>query len=98
MSKADTLKMLKDELNSKLDADTLKKLENASSKEETLSILEGASFELSDDMLDAVSGGAGFIVDGKGNFCAANASWLSSQQCPDHCMDDGYDHCMTGIP
>jgi hypothetical protein len=102
MSKADTLKMLKDELSSKLDADTLKKFENASSKEEALSILEGASFELSDDMLDAVSGGVGFIVDENASFCAANASWLNPHNCcscaGNVCSDDGYDHCMTGIP
>ncbi len=82
MSNSDTLKMFKDEISRKVDADTLKKLENAASKKEALAILEEASVELSDDMLAAVAGGDdgididdGSDGDGGGNFCAADAGW-----------------------
>ena len=78
MSKMDAIKMLKDEIASKVDADTLKKLEKATSKKEALSILEGISVSLSDDMLDAVSGGAG-----DDSFGGVNAGWCSSNACDD---------------
>ena len=58
MDKNDVIKMLNDELSSKLDEATIAKLKNVKSKKEALSILEGASVNLSDDMLAAVSGGA----------------------------------------
>ena len=84
MSKTDALKMMKDELLSKVDQDTLKKLGKVKSKEETLSILEEASIELSDDMLSAISGGLDEEIDpldfaGDAAFGGVEANW-----CPLH--------------
>ena len=78
MSKMDAMKMLKDEISKKVDEETLKKFKNAKSKEEALSILEGTSIKLNDDMLAAVSGGVG--EDG---FCGDNAGWCDDNDCGD---------------
>lgn len=58
MDRQQVFDMLKDEMAGKLDADTIGKLQNSKSSKEALSILEGASITLSDDMLSAISGGA----------------------------------------
>ena len=58
MNKNELYQMFKDEVGSKIDAETMKKLECAKTKKEALSILESVSVELSDDMLAAISGGA----------------------------------------
>ena len=54
MDKKDAFNMLKDEIENKIDADTLKKLGKAGSKEEALSILSAASIELDDEKLGYV--------------------------------------------
>ena len=58
MDNNNVLKMLKDELKSKVDEATFDRLKSAKSSEEALSILEGVSVKLDDDMLAAVTGGS----------------------------------------
>lgn len=58
MAKTDALNMLREELSKKLDDSTVKKLANAKSKKEALSILEDASIELDDDAMSAISAGS----------------------------------------
>ena len=57
MDRTEVMNMLKSELEGKLDQDTINRLKEAKSSKEALSILEGASIELNDDMLAAVAGG-----------------------------------------
>ena len=91
MDKNDVLKMLKAEMKSKVDAGTLDRLKAAKSPDEALSILEGASVSLSDDMLAAVSGGAGETrelegLEGLENL--ENVGWCNhtcKKVCPDYC-------------
>ncbi|MBO4889354.1 MAG: hypothetical protein J5574_00060 [Lachnospiraceae bacterium] len=57
MEKSELLKMLKAEITDKVDAATIEKLKASKSKKEALSILEGLSIDLNDEMLSAVAGG-----------------------------------------
>ena len=59
MEKSELLKMFKAEITDKVDAETLEKLKNSKTKKEALSILEGLSINLDDEMLSAVAGGDG---------------------------------------
>lgn len=52
------LNKLKDEVLAKADDETLAKLKNVKSPREALSVLEGVSIDLDDEMLAAVSGGS----------------------------------------
>ena len=68
MEKSELLKMLKAEITDKVDAATIEKLKASKSKKEALSILEGLSIDLNDEMLSAVAGGED--VDGQlENWC-----------------------------
>ena len=58
MDKNEALKMLKEEISSKVDPAMLEKIKNAKSKKEALSLLEGVSIKLDDEMMSAVAGGA----------------------------------------
>ncbi len=58
MDKKEALKMFKEEIMSKVDPGMIEALKNAKSKKEALSLLEGASVKLDDDMIAAVAGGA----------------------------------------
>ena len=91
MSKTDVLKMLKDELLSNVDQDTLKKLGKVNSKEETLSILEEASIELSDDMLSAISGGTEVELDPLDSAEDAAFGGIEANWCPLHSYCPSYD-------
>ncbi len=77
MSKEESLKMLKDEITKKVDSDTLKKLENAKSKDEALAILEEASVELDEELLSSVSSGSG-MDEAVGLAEVAEAGWCGS--------------------
>ena len=57
MDNKEILKMLKEEVERKADAETIEKLKNAGSANEAISILKSASVELDEDMLTAVAGG-----------------------------------------
>ena len=59
MADKEVMKMLRDELASKVDGETLKKLKGAKTKEEGLAILEAASIELDDEVLALIPGGDG---------------------------------------
>ena len=74
MNKDELFKMFKDEAGSKVDAETLKRLECAKTKTEALSILKSVSIDLSDDLLASISGGAEEDDD---------AIWCTSA-CPGH--------------
>ena len=80
MDRNEIMKMLKNEVESKVDSATLEKLKTAKSKDEALSILQGASVELDDEMLSAVAGGDE-VTDG--DFWCADCS-------DNHCSND---HC-----
>ena len=57
MDRKELLNMLKVEINDKVDAKTMEKLKASKTKKEALSILEGASVNINDEMLSAVAGG-----------------------------------------
>ena len=80
MDNKEVIKMLNDEISKKIDADTLDKLKNARTKKEALSLLEGASVVLSDEVLSVVSGGD----DDDGGF-----SWCPEKNC-DGLLCPGY--------
>ena len=87
MDNKELLKMLKDEITSKVDAETLKKLESAGSKEEALSILSEASVEIDDEKLAAVSAGEGIegeLEEGLKWHCPTACNW---HYCPGACTD-----------
>ena len=80
--------MLKDEIEKKVDPETLKKLGKAGSKEEALSILSDASIDIDDEKLAAVSGGEGsvedFLQNGVDWHCPTACNW---HYCPGACTD-----------
>ena len=55
--KNEIIKMLNEELEKKVDGETLNRLKGAKTKKEALAILEETSIKLDDEILDAVSGG-----------------------------------------
>lgn len=57
MDNNQVLEMLKEEIESKVDAETLERLKMAKTEKEALSILEEASVELNEEQLAAVAGG-----------------------------------------
>ena len=77
MNQSDIFKMFNDQVAGKIDAATLDKLKGATSKKEALSILEGASVNLGDDLLAAVSGGAD---DAGANWCFD----CGGNECPEY--------------
>ena len=68
MEKKELLEMFKAEITDKVDAETLEKLKNSKTKKEALSILEGLSINLDDEMLSAVAGGDG-VDEGLQKWC-----------------------------
>ena len=88
MDKKEAFKMLKDEIEKKVDPETLKKLGKAGSKEEALSILSDASIDIDDEKLAAVSGGEGSVEDllqnGVDWHCPTACNW---HYCPGACTD-----------
>lgn len=80
MDKKQVFDMLKDEISGKLDADARGKLQNAKSPKDALSILEGASIELDDEILSAVA--AGELDEGE-----IGEDWCFNKQCGDLCPD-----------
>ena len=87
MDKKELLKMLKEEIENKVDGETLKKLEKAGSKEEALSILSAASIELDDEKLAAISAGQnleGELEEGIQWHCPTACNW---HYCPGACKD-----------
>ena len=64
MDKNDALKMFKEEIAKNVNPDTLEALKKAKSKKEALSMLEGVSIKLDDEMLSAVAGGMDEEEDG----------------------------------
>ena len=57
MNKKELLNMFKAEIKDKVDAETMEKLKASKTKKEALSILEGLSIDLNDEVLSAVAGG-----------------------------------------
>ena len=88
MDKKEAFNMLKDEIENKVDPETLKKLGKADSKEEALSILSEASVDIDDEKLAAVSGGDGSVDDllqkGLEWHCPTACNW---HFCPGACTD-----------
>ena len=88
MDKKEIFKMLKEEIESKVDAETLKKLEKAGTKEEALSILSDASVELDEEKLSAIAGGEGLegkmVEQGLEWHCPTACNW---HYCPGACTD-----------
>ncbi len=88
MDRNEVLKMLKGEIESKLDSSTLDKIKTAKSKKEALSILEGTSVELNDDILGAIAGGENIDEE---------VGWTCfDKDCPDLCPTYCYTYvCYT---
>ncbi len=88
MKKEELFNMLKQEIESKVDSETLKKLGAAGSKEETLSILSKSSVELDEDVLSAIAGGdspaSDLLENGLEWNCPTACDW---HFCPSACLD-----------
>ncbi len=88
MDRNEILKMLKEEIASKVDAETLKRLETAGSKDEALSILSEASVEIDEEKLAIVSGGENLegelLENGLQWNCPTACDW---HFCPGACTD-----------
>jgi hypothetical protein len=88
MDRNEILKMLKEEIASKVDVETLKKLETAGSKDEALSILSEASVEIDEEKLAIVSGGENLegelLENGLQWNCPTACDW---HFCPGACTD-----------